>query len=180
MTTIAEQIEAKKAAKEQAKAEALQNAVDTAEFVDSVKSPLMLNADEALAIVSPETAKVAYYAAFAECGFRYNIKPQKDVSAMIADFGMLLLGFKETSQGQPIKVKDGEAKFAEFKQRFVFWAELLARLTESGEYRPPVTEEDKLIALLRADLPHAIERGKEAGYSLTAITNALQRIAMGG
>ncbi len=176
MTTIAEQIEAKKLAKEEAR----KNAVDTAEFADSVKNPLTLNADEALAIVSPETAKVAYYAAFAECGFRYNIKPQKDVSAMIADFGMLLLGFKEASNGQAIKVKDGGQKFAEFKQRFVFWAELLARLTESGEYQPPETEEDKLVRLLRTDLPHAIENGKQAGYSLTAITNALQRIAIGG
>lgn len=176
MTTIQEQIEAKKAAREEAK----RNAVDTAEFADSVRSPLALNADEALSLVSPEVAKIAYYASFAECGFRYNIKPQKDVSAMIADFGMLLLGMKESSNGSPIKVKDGEQKFAEFKQRFAFWAELLAKLISSGEYQPPETEEDKLIKLIKLDLATGIERAKEAGYSLTAITNALQRIALGG
>ena len=41
------------------------------------------------------------------------------------------------------------------------------------------SDEDKLIKLLKLDLGTGIERAKEAGYSLTAITNALQTIAMG-
>lgn len=173
MATISEIIEAKQAAKE-AKAKAI---VETDDFA-GVKTP-DLNADEALAIVDNETAKIAYYAAFAECGFRYTIRPQKDVSAMIADFGMLLLGMKETSNGKPIQIKDGEQKFAEFKQRFAFWAELLAKLIATGEYVPPESAEDKLVKLLKLDLATGIERAKTAGYSLTAITNALQAIAMG-
>ena len=173
MATIAEIIEAKQAEK-QAKQAAI---VETEEF-DSVKTTA-LNADEALALVDNETAKIAYYAAFAEMGFRYTIRPQKDVSAMIADFGMLLLGMKEASNGKAIIVKDGEQKFAEFKKRFAFWAELLSKLIERGEYIPPESDEDKLIKLLKQDLKTGIERAKEAGYSLTAITNALQTIAMG-
>ena len=173
MTTIAESIEAKQAEKA-AKQAAI---VETEEF-DSVKTTA-LNADEALALVDNETAKIAYYAAFAEMGFRYTIRPQKDVSAMIADFGMLLLGMKEASNGKPITVKDGEQKFAEFKKRFAFWAGLLAKLIANGDYIPPESDEDKLIKLLKQDLKTGIERAKEAGYSLTAITNALQTIAMG-
>ena len=173
MATIAEIIEAKQAEK-QAKQAAI---VETEEF-DSVKTTA-LNADEALALIDNETAKIAYYAAFAEMGFRYTIRPQKDVSAMIADFGMLLLGMKEASNGKAIIVKDGEQKFAEFKKRFAFWAELLSKLIERGEYIPPESDEDKLIKLLKVDLGTGIERAKEAGYSLTAITNALQTIAMG-
>lgn len=174
MATISDIISAKRAEKEAAKATAL---VDTDEF-DGVKTP-MLNADEALQRVDNETAKVAYYAAFAELGFRYTIRPQKDVAAMVADFGMLLLGLKEASNGKAILVKNGEQKFAEFKERFAFWADLLAKLIASGEYVPPESDEDKLVKLLKIDLKTGIERAKEAGYSLTAITNALQLIAMG-
>ena len=173
MTTIAEIIESKQAEK-QAKAKQI---VETEEFND-VKG-LALNADDALKLVNSDTARVAYYAAFAECGFRYTIRPQRDISAMIADFGMLLLGMKESNNGTPIKVKDGEQKFTEFKQRFAFWAELLSKLIASGDYIPPESDEDKLIKLLKQDLATGIERSKEAGYSLTAITNALQQIAMG-
>ena len=172
MATIQEIIESKQAEKAAKKA-----IVETEEF-DGIKTPA-LNADDALALVDNETAKVAYYAAFAECGFRYTIRPQKEVSAMIADFGMLLLGMKESSKGQPITVKDGEQKFAEFKKRFAFWAELLSKLIATGEYVPLESDEDKLIRLLKVDLATGIERAKEAGYSLTAITNALQSIAMG-
>ena len=174
MATIQEMIEAKQAEKEANKAKAI---VETDDF-DGVKTT-ELNADEALALVDNETAKIAYYAAFAEMGFRYTIRPQKDVSAMIADFGMLLLGMKEASNGKPITVKDGESKFAEFKKRFAFWAELLSKLIANGDYIPPESDEDKLIKLLKVDLGTGIERAKEAGYSLTAITNALQIIAMG-
>ena len=173
MATIQEIIEAKQAEK-QAKQAAI---VETEEF-DSIKMST-LNADDALKQVDNETAKIAYYAAFAECGFRYTIRPQKDVSAMIADFGMLLLGMKEASNGKPITVKDGESKFAEFKQRFAFWAELLAKLIANGDYIPPENDEQKLVKLLKQDLATGIERAKEAGYSLTAITNALQSIAIG-
>ena len=173
MSTIAEIIEAKQAEKA-AKAKAIVETDD----LDGIKAP-MLNADEALTLVDNETAKVAYYAAFAELGFRYTIRPQKDVSAMIADFGMLLLGMKEASNGKPITVKDGEQKFTEFKKRFAFWAELLSKLIATGEYVPPENDEDKLIKLLKLDLATGIERAKEAGYSLTAITNALQQIALG-
>ena len=173
MATISEIIESKKAEKA-AKQAAI---VETEEF-DSVKTTA-LNADDALQLVDNETAKIAYYAAFAEMGFRYTIRPQKDVSAMIADFGMLLLGMKESSNGKPITVKDGEQKFTEFKARFAFWAELLAKLIANGDYVPPENDEDKLIKLLKLDLKTGIERAKEAGYSLTAITNALQQIALG-
>lgn len=172
MATIAEIIESKQAEKEAKKA-----IVET-DDLNGIKTP-DLNADEALALVDNETAKIAYYAAFAEMGFRYTIRPQKDVSAMIADFGMLLLGMKEASNGKPITVKDGEQKFTEFKKRFAFWAELLSRLIAIGEYVPPESDEDKLVKLLKLDLATGIERAKEAGYSLTAITNALQSIAMG-
>ena len=171
MTTIAEIIEAKQAANK------AKQIVET-DDLNGVLTP-DLNADEALSKVDNETAKIAYYAAFAECGFRYTIRPQKDVSAMIADFGMLLLGMKETSNGKPITIKDGEQKFTEFKQRFAFWAELLAKLIDSGDYVPPESDETKLIKLLKLDLATGIERAKEAGYSLTAITNALQQIALG-
>lgn len=171
MTTIAEIIEAKQAANK------AKQIVET-DDLNGIKTP-DLNADEALSKVDNETAKIAYYAAFAECGFRYTIRPQKDVSAMIADFGMLLLGMKETSNGKPITIKDGEQKFTEFKQRFAFWAELLAKLIDSGDYVPPESDETKLIKLLKLDLATGIERAKEAGYSLTAITNALQQIALG-
>lgn len=173
MATIQEIIDAKQAEK-QAKQAAI---VETEEF-NSIKMST-LNADDALKQVDNETAKVAYYAAFAELGFRYTIRPQKDVSAMIADFGMLLLGLKEASNGKPINVKDGESKFAEFKQRFAFWAELLAKLIASGDYVPLENAEQKLVKLLKQDLATGVERAKEAGYSLTAITNALQSIAMG-
>ena len=173
MSTIQEIIESKQAEKA-AKAKAI---VETEEFED-VKT-MSLNADDALKLVSNDTAKIAYYAAFAEMGFRYTIRPQKEVSAMIADFGMLLLGMKESSKGQPITVKDGEQKFAEFKKRFAFWAELLSKLIAAGEYVPLESDEDKLVKLLKLDLGTGIERAKEAGYSLTAITNALQSIAMG-
>lgn len=173
MTTIAEIIESKKAEKA-AKAKQI---VETDDF-GGIKTPA-LNADEALAMVDNETAKIAYYAAFAECGFRYTIRPQKDVSAMIADFGMLLLGMKEASNGKHIVVKDGEQKYAEFKTRFAFWAELLAKLIANGDYIPPETEEQKLKKLLKQDLATGIERAKDNGYSLTAITNALQQIALG-
>ena len=173
MTTIAEIIESKQAEKA-AKAKQI---VETEEF-NGIKTPV-LNADEALALVDNETAKVAYYAAFAELGFRYTIRPQKDVGAMVADFGMLLMGLKEASNGKPITVKDGKEKFEAFKSRFAFWAELLSKLIATGEYIPPESDEDKLIKLLKQDLATGIERGKEAGYSLTAITNALQQIAMG-
>lgn len=173
MATIQEIIEAKQAEK-QAKQAAI---VETADLSD-IKMP-ELNADAALTLLDNETAKVAYYAAFAECGFRYTIRPQKDVAAMVADFGMLLLGMKEASNGKQIIVKDGEQKFAEFKKRFAFWAELLAKLVANGEYVPPESDADKLIKLLNADLKTGIERAKEAGYSLTAITNALQAIAIG-
>lgn len=172
MTTIAEIISAKQAEKAAAKA-----IVET-DDLDGIKAPA-LNADEALKLVDNEVAKVAYYAAFAELGFRYTIRPQKDVAAMVADFGMLLLGMKEASNGKAIIVKDGEQKFTEFKKRFAFWAELLSKLIASGEYIPPESDEDKLIKLLKLDLGTGIERAKEAGYSLTAITNALQSIAMG-
>lgn len=174
MATIQEIISAKQAEKAAAKAKAI---VETEEF-NGVKG-LQLNADEALTLVDNETAKVAYYAAFAELGFRYTIRPQKDVGAMVADFGMLLMGMKETSNGKPIQIKDGEQKFTEFKQRFAFWAELLAKLIASGDYIPPESDETKLIKLLKQDLATGIERAKESGYSLTAITNALQQIALG-
>ena len=173
MATISEIISAKQAEK-QAKQAAI---VETEEF-DNVKTS-SLNADEALKLVNNETAKIAYYAAFAEMGFRYTIRPQKDVAAMVADFGLLLLGLKEASNGKAITVKDGEQKFAEFKKRFAFWAELLSKLIATGEYVPPESDEDKLVKLLKLDLGTGIERAKEAGYSLTAITNALQQIAMG-
>ena len=173
MTTIQEMIEAKQAEKEAKKAAI----VETEEF-DGVKTPA-LTAAEALQLGDNETAKIAYYAAFAECGFRYTIRPQKDVAAMVADFGMLLLGMKEASNGKPITVKDGEQKFTEFKKRFAFWAELLSKLIAIGEYVPPESDEDKLIKLLKVDLKTGVDRAKEAGYSLTAITNALQTIAMG-
>lgn len=173
MATIQEIIEAKQAEKE-----AKQAAIVDTDDLDGIKTA-ELNADEALALVDNETAKIAYYAAFAEMGFRYTIRPQKDVSAMIADFGMLLLGMKESSNGKPITVKDGEQKFTEFKKRFAFWARLLSKLIASGEYIPPESDEDKLVKLLKVDLATGIERAKEAGYSLTAITNALQSIAMG-
>ena len=173
MTTIAEIISAKQAEKAN-KAKAIVETDD----LDGIKTPA-LNADEALKLVDNEVAKVAYYAAFAELGFRYTIRPQKDVAAMVADFGMLLLGMKEASNGKAIIVKDGEQKFTEFKKRFAFWAELLSKLIASGEYIPPESDEDKLIKLLKLDLGTGIERAKEAGYSLTAITNALQSIAMG-
>ena len=173
MATIQEIISAKQAEKEAKKA----SIVETEEF-DNVKTS-SLNADEALQLVSNDVAKVAYYAAFAELGFRYTIRPQKDVAAMVADFGLLLLGMKEASNGKPIVVKDGEQKFAEFKKRFAFWAELLSKLIASGEYIPPESDEDKLIKLLKLDLGTGIERAKDAGFSLTAITNALQSIAMG-
>lgn len=171
MATIQEIIEAKQAANK------AKQIVET-DDLNGIKTP-DLNADEALKLVDNETAKIAYYAAFAECGFRYTIRPQKDISAMIADFGMLLLGMKETSNGKPIQIKDGEQKFGEFKQRFAFWAELLAKLIASGDYVPPESDETKLIKLLKLDLATGIERAKEAGYSLTAITNALQAIALG-
>ena len=173
MATIQEIISAKQAEKEAKKA----SIVETDDF-DGVKIPT-LNADEALALVDNETAKVAYYAAFAELGFRYTIRPQKDTAAMVADFGMLLLGMKEATNGKAIIVKDGEQKFTEFKKRFAFWAELLSKLIASGEYVPPESDEDKLVKLLKLDLATGIERAKEAGFSLTAITNALQLIAMG-
>lgn len=174
MATIQEIISAKQAEKEANKAKAI---VETEEF-NGVKT-MSLNADEALALIDNETAKVAYYAAFAELGFRYTIRPQKDVAAMVADFGMLLLGMKEATNGKAIIVKDGEQKFEAFKKRFAFWAELLSKLIASGEYVPPESDEDKLIKLLKLDLATGIERAKEAGFSLTAITNALQQIAMG-
>ena len=116
MTTIAEIIESKKAEKQGEQA-----AIVETDDLDGIKTP-MLNADEALALVDNETAKVAYYAAFAEMGFRYTIRPQKDVAAMVADFGMLLTGLKEASNGQPIVIKDGKEKFEAFKARFAFWA----------------------------------------------------------
>ena len=173
MTTIQEIIESKKAEKA-----AKQAAIVETDDLDGVKTPA-LNADEALALVDNETAKVAYYAAFAEMGFRYTIRPQKDVAAMVADFGMLLMGLKEASNGKPIVIKDGKEKFEAFKARFAFWAELLSKLIANGDYIPPESDEDKLIKLLKLDLGTGIERAKEAGYSLTAITNALQSIAMG-
>lgn len=173
MATIQEIIESKQAEKAAKKA-----AIVETDDLSGVKIP-SLNADEALQLVDNETAKIAYYAAFAECGFRYTIRPQKDVAAMVADFGLLLLGMKEASNGKQIIVKDGEQKFAEFKKRFAFWAELLAKLIATGEYVPPESDEDKLVKLLKLDLATGIERAKEAGYSLTAITNALQSIAMG-
>ena len=173
MATIQEIIESKQAEKA-AKAKAIVETDD----LNGIKTP-ELNADEALALVDNETAKIAYYAAFAEMGFRYTIRPQKEVSAMIADFGMLLLGMKEASNGKQITVKDGEQKFTEFKKRFAFWAGLLSKLIATGEYVPPESDEDKLIKLLKLDLGTGIERAKEAGFSLTAITNALQQIAMG-
>ena len=172
MATISEIIESKQAEKAAKKA-----IVETEEFED-VKT-MSLNADEALSLIDNETAKIAYYAAFAEMGFRYTIRPQKEVSAMIADFGMLLLGMKESSNGKQITVKDGEQKFAEFKKRFAFWAGLLSKLIASGEYVPPESDEQKLVKLLKLDLATGIERAKDAGFSLTAITNALQQIAMG-
>lgn len=173
MATIQAIIQAKQAEK-QAKA----RQIVVTDDLNGIKMP-DLNADDALKQVDNETAKIAYYAAFAEMGFRYAIRPQKDVSAMIADFGMLLLGLKETSNGKPITIKDGDSKFSEFKQRFAFWAELLAKLIASGDYIPPESDETKLIRLLKQDLATGIERAKEAGYSLTAITNALQSIALG-
>ena len=173
MTTIAEIIEAKQAEKQ-----AKQAAIVETDDLDGIKTP-MLNADEALQLVDNETAKVAYYAAFAELGFRYTIRPQKDVGAMVADFGMLLMGLKEASNGKPIVIKDGKEKFEAFKARFAFWAGLLAKLIATGDYIPPESDEDKLIKLLKLDLKTGIERAKEAGYSLTAITNALQQIALG-
>ena len=173
MATIQEIIQAKQAEKA-----AKQAAIVETDDLDGVKTTA-LNADEALTLVDNETAKIAYYAAFAEMGFRYTIRPQKDVAAMVADFGMLLLGMKESSNGKPITVKDGEQKFAEFKARFAFWAGLLAKLIANGDYVPPENDEDKLIKFLKLDLKTGIERAKEAGYSLTAITNALQTIAMG-
>ena len=172
MATIQEIISAKQAEKEAKKA-----IVET-DDLDGIKIPT-LNADEALKLVDNETAKVAYYAAFAELGFRYTIRPQKDVAAMVADFGLLLLGMKEASNGKPIVVKDGKEKFEAFKKRFAFWAELLSKLIATGEYVPPESDEDKLVKLLKLDLATGIERAKEAGYSLTSITNALQQIAMG-
>lgn len=173
MATIQEIIQAKQAEK----AEKAKQIVET-DDLSGIKTP-DLNADEALKLVDNETAKIAYYASFAEMGFRYTIRPQKDVSTMIADFGMLLLGMKEASNGKPIQIKDGEQKFTEFKQRFAFWAELLAKLIAAGDYLPPENDEQKLIKLLKLDLATGIERAKEAGYSLTAITNALQQIALG-
>lgn len=173
MSTIAEIIEAKQAEKQ-----AKQAAIVETDDLDGIKTP-MLNADEALSLVDNETAKVAYYAAFAEMGFRYTIRPQKDVAAMVADFGMLLMGLKEASNGKPIVIKDGKEKFEAFKARFAFWAGLLAKLIATGDYIPPESDEDKLIKLLKLDLKTGIERAKEAGYSLTAITNALQTIALG-
>ena len=173
MATIQEIISAKQAEKA-SKAKAIVETDD----LNGIKTPA-LNADEALSLIDNETAKVAYYAAFAEMGFRYTIRPQKDVSAMIADFGMLLLGMKEATNGKAIIVKDGEQKFTAFKKRFAFWAELLSKLIATGEYVPPESDEDKLVKLLKLDLATGIERAKEAGYSLTAITNALQSIAMG-
>ena len=173
MATIQEIIQAKQAEKA-----AKQAAIVETDDLDGIKTTA-LNADEALALVDNETAKIAYYAAFAEMGFRYTIRPQKDVSAMIADFGMLLLGMQESSNGKPITVKDGEQKFTEFKKRFAFWAELLSKLIANGDYVPPENDEDKLIKLLKLDLKTGIERAKDAGYSLTAITNALQQIALG-
>ena len=118
--------------------------------MDCIKTPA-LNADDALALVDNETAKIAYYAAFAEMGFRYTIRPQKDVAAMVADFGMLLMGLKEASNGKPIVIKDGKEKFEAFKARFAFWAELLSKLIASGEYIPPESDEDKLIKLLKLE-----------------------------
>lgn len=174
MTTIAELIETKQAEKQANKAKAI---VDTADF-DGVKK-VELNADDALSKIDNNTARVAYYAAFAEMGFRYTIRPQKDTAAMVADFGMLLLGLKEASNGKPIVVKDGKEKFSEFKQRFAFWANLLSELIKDGTYCPPESDDEKLIKLLKLDLATGIERAKEAGYSLTAITNALQQIALG-
>ena len=173
MATIQEIIESKQAEKA-AKAKQIVETDD----LNGIKTPV-LNADEALALVDNETAKVAYYAAFAELGFRYTIRPQKDVGAMVADFGMLLMGLKEASNGKPIVIKDGKEKFEAFKARFAFWAELLAKLIATGEYVPPESDETKLIKLLKLDLATGIERAKEAGYSLTAITNALQSIALG-
>ena len=173
MATISEIISAKQAEKQ-----AKQAAIVETDDLDGIKTP-MLNADEALALVNNETAKIAYYAAFAEMGFRYTIRPQKDVAAMVADFGMLLMGLKEASNGKPIVIKDGKEKFEAFKARFAFWAGLLAKLIANGDYIPPESDEDKLIKLLKLDLKTGIERAKEAGYSLTAITNALQTIAMG-
>ena len=173
MTTIAEIIESKQAEK----AKKAKQIVET-DDLNGIKTPA-LNADEALALVDNETAKVAYYAAFAELSFRYTIRPQKDVGAMVADFGMLLMGLKEASNGKAIIIKDGKEKFEAFKTRFAFWAELLAKLIASGEYIPPESDADKLIKLLKQDLATGIERAKEAGYSLTAITNALQQIALG-
>ena len=173
MSTIQEIISAKQAEKEAKKA-----AIVETDDLDGIKIPT-LNADEALSLVDNETAKVAYYAAFAELGFRYTIRPQKDVAAMVADFGMLLLGMKEASNGKAIVVKDGKEKFEAFKKRFAFWAGLLSKLIATGEYVPPESDEDKLIKLLKLDLGTGIERAKEAGFSLTAITNALQQIAMG-
>ena len=173
MATIQEIIQAKQTEKA-AKAKQIVETDD----LNGIKTPV-LNADEALALVDNETAKVAYYAAFAELGFRYTIRPQKDIGAMVADFGMLLMGLKEASNGKPIVIKDGEQKFSEFKTRFAFWAELLAKLIASGEYVPPESDEQKLIKLLKLDLATGIERAKASGYSLTAITNALQQIALG-
>lgn len=173
MATIQEIIENKQAEKA-AKAKQI---VDFDDW-SSIKTP-GLNADEALKLVDNETAKIAYYAAFAECGFRYAIRPQKDVGAMVADFGMLLMGLKESSNGKPIVIKDGEEKFETFKTRFAFWADLLAKLIANGDYIPPESDEDKLIKFLKQDLATGIERAREAGYSLTAITNALQQIALG-
>ena len=173
MSTIAEIIESKKAEKQ-----AKQAAIVETDDLNGIKTP-MLNADEALQLVDNETAKVAYYAAFAEMGFRYTIRPQKDVAAMVADFGLLLMGMKEASNGKPIVIKDGKEKFEAFKARFAFWAGLLAKLIATGDYIPPESDEDKLIKLLKLDLKTGIERAKEAGYSLTAITNALQQIALG-
>ena len=173
MSTIQEIISAKQAEKEAKKA-----AIVETDDLDGIKIPT-LNADEALSLVDNETAKVAYYAAFAELGFRYTIRPQKDVAAMVADFGMLLLGMKEASNGKAIVVKDGKEKFEAFKKRFAFWAGLLSKLIATGEYVPPESDEDKLVKLLKLDLGTGIERAKEAGFSLTAITNELQQIAMG-
>lgn len=173
MATIQEIIASKQAEKE-----AKQAAIVETDDLSGIKTP-ELNADEALQLIDNETAKVAYYAAFAEMGFRYTIRPQKDVAAMVADFGMLLLGMKEASNGKAIIVKDGKEKFEAFKKRFAFWAELLSKLIATGEYVPPESDEDKLVKLLKVDLGTGIERAKEAGYSLTAITNALQSIAMG-
>lgn len=174
MATIQDIITAKQEEKAANKAKVM---VDTADF-EGVKN-IELNADDALSKVDNNTAKVAYYAAFAEMGFRYAIRPQKDVSAMIADFGMLLLGFKDDLKGRPIVVKDGKEKFNAFKTRFAFWANLLADLIKEGIYCPPESDDDKLIKLIKLDLATGIERAKENGYSLTAITNALQQIALG-